>query len=28
MKTYTANNIKKVTARGVTPEGAGPSDFS
>jgi YD repeat-containing protein len=28
MKTYTANNIKKVTARGITPEGAATSDFS
>ena len=28
MKTYTANNIKKVTARGVTPEGTATSDFS
>jgi len=28
MKTYTANNIKKVTAKGVTPEGAATSDFS
>ena len=28
MKTYTANNIKKVTARGITPEGTATSDFS
>jgi hypothetical protein len=27
MKTYNANNIKKVTARGITPEGAATSDF-
>jgi len=28
MKTYTDNNIKKVTARGITPEGGPASDFS
>ena len=28
MKTYTANNIKKVTARGITPEGSPASVFS
>ncbi|HEV8271305.1 MAG TPA: hypothetical protein VGQ04_08365 [Chitinophagaceae bacterium] len=28
MKTYTANNVKKVTARGITPEGAATPDFS
>ena len=28
MKTYTANNIKKVTARGITPEGGAASDFT
>jgi YD repeat-containing protein len=28
MKTYTDNNIKKVTARGITPEGGSASDFS
>jgi len=22
MKTYTANNIKKITAKGITPEGS------
>lgn len=27
MKTYKANNITKVTARGITPEGAATSDF-
>lgn len=28
MKTYTANNVKKVTAKGITPEGGTTSDFS
>ena len=28
MKTYRANNIKKVTAKGITPEGGAASDFS
>ena len=28
MKTYNANSIKKVTARGITPEGGATSDFS
>ena len=28
MKTYTANNIQKVTAKGITPEGGSASDFS
>src|SRR5258705_13489172 len=28
MKTYTANNIKKVMAKGITPEGETSSDFS
>src|SRR4030095_2592526 len=28
MKTYTANSIKKVTARGITPEGVATSDFT
>ena len=28
MKTYSANNIKKITAKGITPEGGAPSDFS
>ena len=28
MKTYTGNNIKKVTARGITPEGSPASVFS
>ncbi len=28
MKTYTANNIKKITAKGITPEGGASSDFS
>ena len=28
MKTYTANNIKKVTARGITPEGSATADFT
>src|SRR6185436_2846952 len=28
MKTYTANNIKKITAKGVTPDGEASSDFS
>jgi hypothetical protein len=28
MKTYTANNILKVIAKGVTPEGGATSDFS
>jgi len=28
MKTYTANNIKKITARGITPEGGASSEFS
>jgi len=28
MKTYTANNIKKVTAKGITPEGSPASQFS
>jgi YD repeat-containing protein len=28
MKTYTANNIKKVTAKGITPDGGAASDFS
>lgn len=28
MKTYTTNNIRKVTATGITPEGGASSDFS
>ena len=28
MKTYSANNIKKITAKGITPEGGASSDFS
>jgi len=28
MKTYTANNIKKITAKGITPEGSSASQFS
>jgi len=28
MKTYTANNIKKITAKGITPEGSPTSQFS
>ena len=28
MKTYIANNVKKVTATGITPEGAPTTDFS
>lgn len=28
MKTYVANNVKKVTATGITPEGAPTTDFS
>jgi len=28
MKTYTANNIKKVTAKGITPDGGASSDFN
>jgi YD repeat-containing protein len=28
MKAYTANNIRKVTATGITPEGGASSDFS
>ena len=28
MKTYTANNIKKITAKGITPEGSLSSEFS
>jgi len=28
MKTYTANNIKKITAKGITPEGSPSSEFS
>ena len=28
MKTYTANNIKKITAKGITPEGGASSEFS
>ena len=28
MKTYNANNIKKVIARGITPEGGAPADFT
>jgi antitoxin component YwqK of YwqJK toxin-antitoxin module len=28
MKTYTANNIRKVTATGITPEGGPSTDFS
>ena len=28
MKTYTANNIKKITAKGITPEGSPTSEFS
>ena len=28
MKTYTANNIKKITAKGITPEGSPASQFS
>ena len=28
MKTYTANNIKKITAKGITPEGSPASHFS
>jgi antitoxin component YwqK of YwqJK toxin-antitoxin module len=28
MKTYTANNIKKIIAKGITPEGGASSEFS
>ena len=28
MKTYTANNIKKITAKGITPEGSPAAQFS
>jgi antitoxin component YwqK of YwqJK toxin-antitoxin module len=28
MKTYTANNVKKITAKGITPEGSPSSEFS
>ena len=28
MKTYTANDIKKITAKGITPEGGAASEFS
>jgi len=28
MKTYAANNIKKITAKGITPEGSPASEFS
>ena len=28
MKTYMANNITKITAKGITPDGSSPSDFS
>ena len=28
MKTYTENNIKKITAKGITPEGGASSEFS
>ena len=28
MKTYTANNIKKITAKGITPESGSSSEFS
>jgi len=28
MKTYTTNNIKKITAKGITPEGSPSSEFS
>jgi len=28
MKTYSANNIKNITAKGITPEGGASSDFS
>jgi len=28
MKTYTANNIKKITAKGITPEGRASSEFN
>ena len=28
MKTYIANNIQKVNAKGITPEGASAPDFS
>src|SRR6185503_12853778 len=28
MKTYVANNVKKVTATGITPEGRPATDFS
>ena len=28
MKTYSANNIKKITAKGITPEGSPASQFS
>lgn len=28
MKTYTANNIKRITAKGITPEGGPSSEFS
>ena len=28
MKTYTANDIKKITAKGITPEGSPSSEFS
>lgn len=28
MKTYTANNIKRITAKGITPEGSPSSEFS
>jgi len=28
MKTYMGNNITKITAKGITPEGSSPSEFS
>jgi len=28
MKTYTANNIQKISAKGITPEGSSSSEFS
>jgi len=28
MKTYTANNVTKITAKGIPPEGSPPSEFS
>lgn len=28
MKTYTANNVKRITARGITPDGSPSSEFS